>query len=250
MLVFAKQFIKKVFSELGYDLKRTDEVGTNPIKDMSRLARMRGVSNGAIVFDVGANVGNTIREFHAEFSSPIIHAFEPSPETFQSLKANVASIPFLTLNNIGLGSFNGQLMFHENTVDVMSSFLESDKDCWGESKRDVEVPIGTIDDYCEKNQITRIDILKSDTQGYDLEVLRGAERMLTSGSIYLVYVEIIFSEMYKGLPGFDQMYRHLQDRGFRLVRFYQFNSQNDRAGWADALFACEKFSSDANREPV
>jgi FkbM family methyltransferase len=250
MLVFAKRFVKKMFAAIGYEIRRTDEVGSNAIGDMSGLVSLNGTPNGAIIFDVGANIGGTIREFHNQFAGPIIHAFEPSPETFQSLKTNVASIPSVTLNNLGLGSSIGQLTFHENKLADMSSFLESDKDCWGESKRDVNVLIGTVDDYCFKNRIERIDVLKSDTQGYDLEVLRGADRMLTSGCVYLVYLEIIFSEMYKGRPDLDEIYRHLRDRGFRLVRFYGFNFQNGRAGWADALFACEKFSPGSRSNPL
>jgi FkbM family methyltransferase len=249
MIVLAKRFIKKMFGAIGYEIKRTDEVGANPMKDMSRLVSLNGIPNSAVIFDVGANIGNTIREFRAEFANPIIHAFEPSPETFQSLRTNVTSIPSVTLNNLGLGSYIGQLTFHENKLADMSSFLESDKDCWGESKRDVNVPMGTVDEYCFKNRIERIDVLKSDTQGYELEVLRGADRMLTSGCVYLVYLEIIFSEMYKGRPDLDEIYRHLRDRGFRLVRFYHFNFQNDRAGWTDALFACEKFSA-GSRKPL
>ncbi len=51
------------------------------------------------------------------------------------------------------------------------------------------VQIDTIDDYCERAGIDHIDILKSDTQGYDLEVLRSAGKMLSAGKIKLVYLE-------------------------------------------------------------
>ena len=64
--------------------------------------------------------------------------------------------------------------------------------------------------------------------------------MLSSGRVRLIFLEIIFSEMYSGLPSLDEIYRHLCDRGFGLVTFYKFYYQHNRAGWTDALFAYDK----------
>jgi hypothetical protein len=50
-------------------------------------------------------------------------------------------------------------------------------------------------------------------------------------------MEIIFSEMYKGLPTLDEIYRFMTERGFYLVAFYDFHYQNNRVGWCDAMFA-------------
>jgi hypothetical protein len=81
-----------------------------------------------------------------------------------------------------------------------------------------------------------VDILKSDTQGYDLEVFKGAEQAMHRQQIGLVYFEFIFSDMYKKLPAFDEVFRHLIDRDFALVSIYEFHHQNRLAGWCDALF--------------
>jgi hypothetical protein len=93
-----------------------------------------------------------------------------------------------------------------------------------------------VDRFLAEHDTPSVDILKSDTQGYDLQVFKGAEEAMRENRIGLIYTELIFSDMYSGIPPFDEVYRHLVDRGFRLVSIYHFEHQNDLAGWADALF--------------
>jgi hypothetical protein len=83
---------------------------------------------------------------------------------------------------------------------------------------------------------SRVDILKSDTQGYDYEVLRGAEETIQASKIGLIYFEFTFSDMYETLPPFDRVFRHLIDRNFALVSMYDFHHQNELASFADMLF--------------
>ena len=109
-------------------------------------------------------------------------------------------------------------------------------ECWGKLNQIIPVQVQTIDDYCDKNSIGQIDILKIDTQGFDYEVLKGAERMLRDGRVRLIYTEIIFSEMCRGIPRFDKVYAYLSDNQYKLVSFYQQYYQNNRLSWTDALF--------------
>jgi Methyltransferase FkbM domain len=118
----------------------------------------------------------------------------------------------------------------------MNSLLEPSVDCFGETKETYNVQVRTLDEYCGRQGITRIDILKSDTQGFDLEVIKGAAKLMARHRVHLVYVEIIFANMYKGLPRFDEMYGFMADRGFCLVSFYTFHYLHDRVAWTDALF--------------
>ena len=242
MRALGKRLTKHLLARVGYEIRKfpAQEFGIDPMQDLLRLTRLSGLSSRPVVFDIGANVGNTVCEFSFVFGNPLIHAFEPSPKTFQTLKAKTSNIPAITLNNVGLGSTSNELSFHECEKSEMNSFLPPAKDCWVQSQSVLKLPVRTVDDYCLEHSIDRIDVLKSDTQGCDLEVLRGAERMLTSGRVQLIYLEIIFSQMYSGLPGLDEIYKHLRDRGFSLVTFYKFYYQHNRAGWTDALFAYDR----------
>jgi hypothetical protein len=97
------------------------------------------------------------------------------------------------------------------------------------------VPVDTIDHFCDEHAIEHIDLLKSDTQGYECQVFQGAERMLSEGRIDLVYFEVIFSDQYRGRP-FGDACNLLLRHGYRLVSFYEMFRQNGLLSWTDALF--------------
>jgi hypothetical protein len=138
--------------------------------------------------------------------------------------------------NCGLGTAVGKQTFLENTHSDMSSFLELSKTGWGKIVKESAVDVTTVDQFLADHQIERVDILKSDTQGYDFEVIKGAEQAIRRNAVGLLYFEFIFSQMYKNLPRFDEVFRHLTDRGFRLVSIYEMRHQENLASWADALF--------------
>ena len=189
-----------------------------------------------LVFDVGANRGQSIERFRRAFQRPVIHAFEPGREAFAELQRRYAGTSGVILNNTALGSRPESRTFLDNDHDDMSSFLEPSVTAWGEIKSRYPVDVITLDDYCDSHSIDRIDLLKIDTQGFDLQVLEGAQRMMRKAAIHMVFTEVIFSEMYKGLPRFDETYAFFADRGYTLVSFYDFYYQHDRASWTDALF--------------
>jgi FkbM family methyltransferase len=195
------------------------------------------VSTRPEIFDVGANEGQSIRRFRHYFDRPFIHSFEPSPTTFAKLRENTVRVMDLRLSNVALGSRPGAADLIENTHSDMSSLLELGPDAFGQEKSACRVPVTTLDEYCANYAVKRIDILKVDTQGFDLEVLKGGQELMAARRIRLIYLEIIFSKMYKNLPRLDEIYAFLVDRHFELVSFYQFYHQNERAGWTDALFA-------------
>jgi FkbM family methyltransferase len=218
---------------MGYELQRiSEDFGRNPFQDMRRLTKAK---DRLVIIDAGANEGQTISHFRAHFDHPIIHAFEPG-YAFPELQRRTSGIPDLHLNNFALGSESGQMDLIGNEYSNMSSLLEPSADCFGAIKEARKVTVKTLGDYCAEQGITHIDILKSDTQGFDLEVLKGASDLLKSRRIHLVYMEIIFSDMYKGLPRLDQIFGFLADHGFFLVSFYKFYYRNDKAAWTDALF--------------
>jgi hypothetical protein len=57
----------------------------------------------------------------------------------------------------------------------------------------------------------------------------------------MIYFEVIFSEMYKDLPSFGQIYNYLIERNFSLVSFYKFYYQEQLASWTDALFVHKSY---------
>jgi FkbM family methyltransferase len=234
-----RTLVKKAFRAAGIDIRFVPELGFDAFIDMQKLA----ATPSPLVFDVGANRGQTIERFRRHFERPVIHAFEPGRDAFAELQRRCAGMPDVVLNNVALGPRRESRMFLDNDHDDMSSFLEPSVTAWGEITGRYPVEVVTLDDYCESHAIERIDILKIDTQGFDLQVLHGAQRLMRESAIHLIFTEVIFSEMYKGLPRFDETYAFLADRGFAFVSFYDFYYQHDRASWTDALLIAEAFGA-------
>ena len=235
-----KTVIKHALSSLGYEIRSTQNVGRDPFRDMSHFV----TSSSPVLFDVGANIGQTVKKLRQHFKRSTIHAFEPSVSTFQTLRERTLGITGLHLVNIGLGSRPEIKTFIENQRSDMSSFLDPGRDCWGSVKQRVSFELDTIDEYCGRVGVDRIDVLKSDTQGFELEVLRGASRMFQRKRIRLIYLEMIFSAIYLGLPGIDEIFKFLFDRGFRVVSFYDMHYQNRQLAWTDVLLVDPAYSAD------
>jgi FkbM family methyltransferase len=223
---------KSAVRALGYDIRKV-ETGQDAFRDVAQILRSQ---TSSLVFDVGANTGQTIERLLSLLPTPVIHAFEPGQAAFRTLQRSYSVFKTIRLNQFALGAAPGQLPFFENSELDMSSLLPLGPAGWGSIERHAKVDVVTIDDYCTVHGIGTIDLLKSDTQGFDLEVLKGADRMLAEHRIRLIYLEIIFSKMYENLPRADKIYAFMSDHGFELVSFYKTYFQNGRAGWTDALF--------------
>lgn len=235
--------IKKTLLHLGYEVHRIDpeRIGRDPYEDMKRLLDSE---RAQILFDVGANRGQSVAAFRAHLPASIIHAFEPSPSTFELLKQETAGIPNLHLSNIALGSNCERRVLIENSQDTVSSILAPGKDYrWNQNMSHTDIDVRSIDTYCEANNIAAIDVLKSDTQGFDLEVLKGGLHMFQRHRVHLVYIELNFLDLYVGMPRFEEIYLLLKELGFELVSFYNFAWQESRLGWLDGLFIDPQYES-------
>lgn len=115
------------------------------------------------------------------------------------------------MNNLAVGEKKGNLEFNINAVSGHSSFKKLIPNTTWIKKRSntiniddkkyttkkVNSKIITLDDYASENNITNIDILKIDTQGFEDKVLIGAKKLLKENRIKLIQLELIFSEIYE-----------------------------------------------------
>jgi FkbM family methyltransferase len=230
-----KSLAEQLFHACGYHISRYhhDRCGTNPFLDMRRF-----VTDGSdrTVFDVGANRGQFLNHLRLHYPKAAVYSFEPSPATFCALSAKTSGMPNTSTWNIALGASAGKSILLENVNSDMSSMLQLGSQGWGRIERQTEIDIHTIDDFCQEQLISRIDILKSDTQGYELEVFKGAQRMMRENRVGLIYSEINFDEIYENLPPFDEIFRFLREQDFVLAAFYKMEFKRQIVGWTDALF--------------
>jgi len=178
-----------------------------------------------VFFDVGANNGQTTSRARYHFGSCRIIAFEPHPETFGHLTKNATKIPNVELLNLALGSEVGKRVMFEYDNSVINSLLPDaqytvrfDKD----ANRKISVDCTTIDMVCSEARITKIDVLKIDTEGFDFEVLKGATSMLAQQAIKFIFFEFNDIVPRSGTSGgalmpIDQLIR---PHGFRFIATY------------------------------
>lgn len=240
MLYAAKKLVQDLIRKMGYDIRKfqRNTIGISPFTDMSIFLEHE---KRPMIFDVGANHGQSLKKFKALFPKSRIHSFEPGEKAFDFLSDVAKGYSDINVNNYGLGSKTGEQIFYENTHSDMSSFLDIGSDGWGRIQQQKRLKIETIDDYCDQKGIDAIHILKSDTQGYDFEVIKGARGMMSQNRVYLVYFEFIYSDMYQKLPRIDEVFRYMYDSNFLLVNFYDSNMANRVLSWNDMMFINRDF---------
>jgi FkbM family methyltransferase len=226
---------------LGYEITPYD--GTPLGRDAQADMRYWTQVPRPVVLDVGANRGQSIIEFKRSFPNSRIHSFEPCRSTYEMLKALAVNYTDVVLNHLGVGSKREKRNLVEYSTHTMNSFLApgADAAAYGQVKSESACEMTTVDAYCEQAGLKQVDILKIDAQGMDLDVMEGAMRMMSEHRIKLVYVEIVFAQIYEGQTSAIDILRFMEERGFRLVSFYRFIYLNDVASWSDALFVDPKF---------
>jgi len=223
-----KKFIKNLIRSRGYSIqkipKEINEISINEILKHT-------LPTNPLIFDVGANKGQSIRSFKKIFSNPKIHAFEPLKEDFEILKQKYQGDQSVVLNNIALGDKKEKKSFNIMYKSDTSSFLNLNKNSeWLKyrskslkiSKEDFNVrtsmvEVDTIDNYLKIKEIDKVNCLKIDTQGYEDKVLMGCLESLKNNTIDIVVAEIIFDNVYDKYLTFLDLEKHLVTNNYRMA---------------------------------
>ena len=166
-----------------------------------------------VIFDVGANVGQSAHVFAEENPQAQIYCFEPVARAHEELRRNVAHLPRVKTYKLAMGSYNHSQMIHVPQESSLASFEQFT----GETT-DERVDVATVDEFSATFGIALIDLLKIDTEGHDVDVLQGAFRMLT-GRVNFVQVEASFCEGNKRFIALDR-FVDLLGFGYEIFGIY------------------------------
>lgn len=238
-----KEYLKKYLFSRGYNILK---INNRPLQNPNPfLACKSEISDEEpIVFDVGMNHGQTLKKIKEVFPVSIIHGFEASKYCFKDLSLNFGSKNDIFLNNLAIGEKVSILKFNEYSWDAMNSFLHR---AYGTAqiKETYEVNVTTIDDYCVKNKISNIHVLKSDTEGFELKVLRGAKKMMEQNKIQFILIELFFDLNFLEQASVGEIFSYLEENNFSLVKFYDFSLTGEGlASKSDALFINKNFNNE------
>lgn len=150
--------------------------------------------------------------------------FEPDVEECRRLADRYSGTPHVTVVPAGLGPRPGPATLYVTKDPAGSSLMPTLDDVverhpgfdGGQVAGSSQVQLTTLDSWGEENRLSRVDVIKIDTQGSELGVLEGAVGLLAT--VRAVEVEVELNPMYEGAATFADIDRFLRARGFELWR--------------------------------
>lgn len=190
-----------------------------------------------VIFDVGANYGQTAEYYSKSFPDAKIYSFEPVKSSFEKLTAN-------TKNLLNVAVFQNAFGNAEKTVEIAlfdenQSQLNSLKESSNKADAVKEtIRVTTIDSFLKSEGIAAIDLLKIDTEGYEVEVLTGAFSSIRAGKIKLVLCEVALSAVNQKNTPICSVIEFLLGNSYTLLGLYDTNINYLKEGlaYSNALF--------------
>jgi len=176
-----------------------------------------------IILDIGANVGfYTLKLSPLVGNSGRIISFEPDPNSFNTLKRNceLNKLKNIEIFNIAISENEGilKLFSSEKHSGIASLFNSNDQtNCF-------EVPTNSLDNTL-KNRFTKIDLIKIDTEGAELSILKGAKNTLkiTKKILIELHEEILKNNNQNPF----EIEKILRDNGFKIKTFSEYWDPNE-----------------------
>lgn len=227
----AKILVENLANRIGYTIIPSWRLESRELSQ--HLSKIFARYEITTVFDVGANAGqyyDFLRK-QLEFSGEI-HSFEPLPDLAAALVLRQRNDPMWAVHNMGLGSSNGELTLNVMARRTFSSFRQPTMDYCPEFNSSntivdtVRVPVRRLDDLlAERGFEGQSCYLKIDTQGFDLEVLRGAPELLKVTKA--LQFELPVRNLYADVPPYKEMLSIVEAMGFGLSGLFPVCHDSD-----------------------
>ena len=232
-----KQIFRRTLQRRGYELYRRPWLpkGDDPWETLHAIFP---TWQPTVIFDVGANVGDVALQLAAHFPSATVHAFEPVQATAARLRDRVPSCAHIQTHTLALGAEAARITIQPQDESTLNS-LRSPPVRPVDSSQPLEtVEVVTLDSFCALHGIARIDLLKTDTEGYELAVLAGGARLLAASAIDAILVEAGLVPGEARFTPLTAIAGVLQPHGFLLVGIFDQHGWRHRLGaeFCNALF--------------
>ncbi len=254
-MITLKQIIKKILLFFNFKIIKINYKELN----FDDIYKIKIKDEKPVIFDVGANQGQSIVRFKKIFPKSIIHAFEPNTIEFKKLILKFKNDKSIILNNCGVGDkkeikellitkVTGNSSFYKLNLDTQWIKIRSNETTVSEKKYTSgkqRVIIKTLDQYCKEKKIKKINLLKIDTQGYEDKVLSGSKSLLNKNIVQIIETEIMFDDVYKKYLNFIDIEKYLIPNNFRFCGYSKNGSFNNlfegHTFFADLLYLNKKY---------
>ena len=170
--------------------------------------RQELLKKGMNVVDIGANIGvYTVLAAEKVGENGKVVAIEPEPKNYKQLLENIKLNNFQNVipKNIALTDHEGlEKLYLSSSFAGHSLVFHEDEDSY------INIPVTTIDKLVDELNIKRIDIIKIDTEGAEMPILKGAEKTLKSNPNVKIFVA-----SYHYPSQVKEVRQFLSDRGFK-----------------------------------
>jgi len=203
------------------------------LRRLSKILVKLNVTKNPTILDVGSNEGESIDFFLSLFENSTIYSFEPEKKSYQKLLKKYGESKTINLFNLALGDKKEELKLKINIksststfskintlskyYNLKSSILNFSKNgtFLGEEKAQVE----KIDNFFNEKKISTIHILKIDTEGFELNVIKGAKNTLQKTKV--IIIEFQLNDMYLDYDP-KEIENFLMINNFVLVKSLKF----------------------------
>ncbi len=190
------------------------------------------------LIDIGANVGNFTKDFLVFFPNcKEIVCFEPIPSLVDEIDKNVNDVRLQIINSALGSSLSKKTIKYPKQNTPIASFYEHRKELHSfYSPTNIiqeNVKVYRLDDMCKSFSKNENFIVKIDTQGSELEVIKGGMSVLSRASA--VIIEASFVPIFKNQqkPSFTEITKQLELAGLFPIIFQEF-------GKKESLYAFER----------
>src|SRR5947207_651199 len=208
--------VRAQLRRIGVDLVRYDADHFSELR-RQQLLNERGID---LVLDVGANEGQYAETIRRNGYHGRVVSFEPLASAYCELERRASAVPGWETHHFALGDTTGTALLHVAGNSWSSSLLAMAPrhvESAPESAfvAEAQIDVRALDDVATELIGPRDRVwLKIDTQGYEIPVLRGAERTLDR--VEVVETELSLVELYEGQVLLGEAISYLTARGFGI----------------------------------